>query len=32
MGTVRVMIRISSGARAWIVAGAPLSNRYRVDR
>jgi hypothetical protein len=30
MGTVRVMIRIS--ARAWTFAGAPLSNRYLVDR
>jgi hypothetical protein len=32
MGTVRVMIRISAGACACIIAGAPLSNRYLVDR
>jgi hypothetical protein len=32
MGTVRVMIRISAAARARIVAGVPVSNRYLVDR
>jgi hypothetical protein len=32
MDTVRVMIRISAAARARIVAGVPVSNRYLVDR